>query len=52
MDIDREWQLLNRILTGGNLSGDEAIALLRWMLLPDDEVDKEDDEFENGILIE
>lgn len=43
MGIDREWGLLNRILTGGDLTGDEAIALLRWMLLPDDEVDKEED---------
>ena len=43
MGIDREWRLLNLILTGGNITGDEAIALLRWMLLPDDEVDEEED---------
>lgn len=44
MGIDREWRLLNLILTGGNITGDEAIVLLRWMLLPDDEVDKEEEE--------
>ena len=29
MGIDREWRLLNLILTGGNITGDEAVALLR-----------------------
>ena len=52
MAIDREWLLLNRILTSDNLTGDEALALLRWMLLPDDEVDKEEKEDENGVFIE
>ena len=44
MGIDREWALLNRWVTGGDLTGDEATALLRWMLLPDDEVEEEEDD--------
>ena len=51
MGIDREWQLLNRMLTGGELSPAEARAFIRWLLLPEDEVDKEENEGENGIFV-
>jgi len=44
MEIEREWALLNRWVTGGDLTGEQAVALLRWMLLPDDEVDEEEED--------
>ena len=37
MDIDKMWVIFNRFLMGGTITGDEALRLLRWMLLPDDE---------------
>lgn len=41
MDIDRMWVIFNRLLTGGTITGDEALMLLRWMLLPEDEMEDE-----------
>ena len=41
MKLDEMWGVFNRLLTGGNITGDEAIALLHWMLLPDDEEENE-----------
>lgn len=43
MQVDRMWVILNRLLTGGAISGDEAITLLRWMLLPDDDCREEEE---------
>ena len=37
MDIDKMWVIFNRFLIGGTITGDEALMLLRWMLLPEDE---------------
>ena len=49
MSIDREWVLLNRMLMGGELTPAEARAFIRWLLLPEDEIDEEENEVENGI---
>lgn len=44
MGIEREWALLNRWVTGGDLTGEQAVALLRWMLTPDDDEGEEDED--------